>query len=857
MTILRDRYELREKLGEGGMAEVYRAIQLSLDREVAIKFIRPAMTQDERFSTRFMREARAIARLNHPNILHVHDFDRAEDGRYFMVMERLEGHDLAARIDDLNRRDRAMPLDDAIQIVRSVAAALRYAHQHDIAHRDIKPGNIFLSDDGRVVVMDFGIAKLLSDEGALTTTGTVVGTPHYFAPEQGTGQPVDYRVDIYALGVVFYEMLTGQVPYDADSTLAVLAQHANAPIPDPRAVRPDLPPEVTGIVQRAMAKDPQHRYLNMNALMTDLDALGTRDGETLIVSAASAAAPSRGVTPPAKPPTTLRLFPHRQTGSDARPAWRTRWLWIVGALVVLAVIAGAAFLSISGKGDEDKQAGANLPKLDFAPAAEGEYLVVVADFVGDETAGVDAARRIATQLRSDDMAVTLGDHYRLEQTSQQVNSREQADALAAASGAIVVVWGVQDAAGLEVVVQAHGYPPRTLTELHFLVPAGDNFGALLTDDAPLTASIFTQSLLSQQLLDDDQYLPLMLLSQNQWARLAGHEFGITLGSLREQYVLDLLSGLAEGDYQRVDTAATNALAIAPDDPMMILMRWMANVMYLHRFERAEADAARLQALLPEAGMPYWVYAAMYYIAGDYPKVIAYTDGLQIDKPQAFFVTMFYRDLALLALGDFNMVLNDVNAFETEAPTTPFDVVGILDDFPAMTPMRALVYEINASTTAAQADYELIRTSRILENTSGLFSTMSSFSPPATLLLYGAYVTEINNAKTVAQLAYDYALNNTPDDYLLNWRRGVLAEDEGEYQAAYDYYTRAADNAPVPFPIVSYLKARLIHMHGGALTSPPDACVILARAQTDADTDADFYAPLLESIAALRLDTGCE
>jgi serine/threonine-protein kinase PpkA len=178
-------------------------------------------------------------------------------------MERLEGHDLAARIDDLNRRDQMMPLDDAIRIARSVAEALRYAHQHDIAHRDIKPGNIFLSDDGRVVVMDFGIAKLLSSEDALTTTGTVIGTPHYFAPEQGSGQPVDYRVDIYALGVVFYEMLTGQVP-TMPTDARGLAQHANAPILI-RAVGRSA--AGSNGSSSAMAKDPQHRYPDMAALM--------------------------------------------------------------------------------------------------------------------------------------------------------------------------------------------------------------------------------------------------------------------------------------------------------------------------------------------------------------------------------------------------------------------------------------------------------------------------------------------------------------------------------------------------------------------------------------------------------------
>ena len=202
------RYELHEKLGEGGMAEVYRASQLALGRDVAIKFIKTTLTETQ-FAARFQREAKAVAQLSHPNILQVYDFDRTDDGRYFMVAEFLRGSDLADQIDR-----KTFSLDECIGIVKAVAQALGYAHQHGIIHRDVKPSNIFLTDDERIILTDFGVAKMLSD-GSLTETGMTIGTPHYFAPEQGTGQAIDHRADLYALGVVFYELLTGETPTTA------------------------------------------------------------------------------------------------------------------------------------------------------------------------------------------------------------------------------------------------------------------------------------------------------------------------------------------------------------------------------------------------------------------------------------------------------------------------------------------------------------------------------------------------------------------------------------------------------------------------------------------------------------------
>jgi eukaryotic-like serine/threonine-protein kinase len=274
MTLLKDRYELHEKLGEGGMAEVYRATHVTLDREVAVKFIKGDL-ENQQFVDRFEREAKAAARLTHANILHIYDYDFAEDGRPFLVLELLHGEDLARRMLTRKEEIESYSLSEVLQIIRNAAAGLGYAHTQGIIHRDVKPANIFITDDGRTILMDFGIAKMV-DADQLTGTGIIVGASHYFAPEQAQGKPVDHRVDIYSLGAVMYELLTGETPFKGDTTMSVIAQHIHADVPDPTLVRPDLPPDITRIIRTAMAKDPADRYADMEAFRNALYAVGNK-----------------------------------------------------------------------------------------------------------------------------------------------------------------------------------------------------------------------------------------------------------------------------------------------------------------------------------------------------------------------------------------------------------------------------------------------------------------------------------------------------------------------------------------------------------------------------------------------------
>jgi non-specific serine/threonine protein kinase len=263
------RYRLVKRLGRGGMAEVYRAYQESLERHVAIKFIHPHLAEDAQFQQRFRREARHLAALHHPNIVQVIDYDLAE-GTAYMVMEFIDGVTLDQRLTELAAREERLPLAEAVRLVRDAALALSYAHARDIIHRDIKPGNIMLESAGRIVLTDFGLAKLAS-AARQTATGAFMGTPAYAAPEQALGQAGDKRVDIYALGVLLYQLATGRLPFQADTAIALVLMHLNQPPPLPRTLNPDLPEGLEQVILKAMAKQPEARFQSADEFAAHLN----------------------------------------------------------------------------------------------------------------------------------------------------------------------------------------------------------------------------------------------------------------------------------------------------------------------------------------------------------------------------------------------------------------------------------------------------------------------------------------------------------------------------------------------------------------------------------------------------------
>lgn len=267
------KYEVIERLGRGGMAEVYRAYHPSLDRFVAIKVLHAFLADDPEFKSRFEKEARNIARLKHPHIVGVYDFENdAASESYFMVMELIEGPTLKDQLFQLSERGERLPLKESIHIIKEAATALAYAHNQGMIHRDVKPANLMMDRDNRVVLTDFGIAKIVTG-AQFTASGGMVGTPAYMAPEQGLGDAGDERSDLYSLGVILFQLVTGALPYEAETPLAIILKHLNEPVPSARAVSPDVPEAVDLIIRKLMAKEPDDRYQTANALIADLEKI--------------------------------------------------------------------------------------------------------------------------------------------------------------------------------------------------------------------------------------------------------------------------------------------------------------------------------------------------------------------------------------------------------------------------------------------------------------------------------------------------------------------------------------------------------------------------------------------------------
>jgi eukaryotic-like serine/threonine-protein kinase len=340
--LIADRYELEELVGTGGMSSVFRARDNQLERQVAIKILHEHYADDPEYLERFRREARAVAKLSHPNIVTV--IDRGDDGgRQYIVFEHVEGENLK----ELVLRSGRLPVQRALELALAVADGLAFAHDHGLVHRDVKPQNVLLSSEGEVKVTDFGIARSLHMDHGVTQTGTVLGTGEYLAPEQASGRQVSPATDVYSLGVVLWELLAGDVPFVGENFVAVALRHVNEPAPSLRERRPDVSPRLEAAVDRALAKDPARRFPSMAAFAQELRAcLAEADG---VLPPAQDDIAMTVVTPPAQRPPPAR--PRRASRSRRRP-----WAYVLLALV-LAGVALAAVLVLGGAGHHGASGG--------------------------------------------------------------------------------------------------------------------------------------------------------------------------------------------------------------------------------------------------------------------------------------------------------------------------------------------------------------------------------------------------------------------------------------------------------------------------------------------------------------------
>jgi len=319
------KYKIQDRIGTGGMAEVYRGFHEKLNRTVAVKILHPSLTNDPEFTARFEREARLAANLRHPGIVQVYDFDMQGD-LYFLIMEYINGGSLKKHLEDLSSLNEYMPLKEVSRTVRQIANALDYAHDQGMLHRDLKPANILIDDSGNTYLSDFGIARLV-DSSEITRSGSILGTPAYMSPEQCEGKPLTPVSDLYSLGIVIFEMISGHVPFDAESSLAVLQMHIHEDIPLLEDTRTGLPSGLDRFLQKALAKKPEDRFQSALEMARAFATLVPDFSDTVQVESRAGAIdkPSTG--------TNLRSVP--QTGKS-RP---TGWLVAIGVIAVLLISA--------------------------------------------------------------------------------------------------------------------------------------------------------------------------------------------------------------------------------------------------------------------------------------------------------------------------------------------------------------------------------------------------------------------------------------------------------------------------------------------------------------------------------------
>ena len=380
-SVLGGRYRLVELLGQGGMATIYRARDAQLDRDVAVKLLRPEFGRDPDFLARFRDEAKAAASLSHPNIVAVFDFGEEQSDPY-IVMELIDGQDLSSIL----RENGPLPPRQAARVSAEVAKALQAAHVRGIVHRDVKPSNILVGRDGRVKVADFGIARAL-DDAQVTLPGVTMGSVHYFSPEQARGEPATQASDIYSLGIVLYESLTGQRPFSGDGAAAVALARLTTTPPLPSAIRSGVPAPLDQIVQRAMALDPAARYASAASMASALEgwladpatpttaAVAGAAGAAAAVGAAATVASAQArpnavpyppdayarSAPPAAPVTTTGTPPPppsadgevEDDGGGSSP-----WGWVAGLLGIgiLAIVGFLVFRMLTGGGGEEPSA---------------------------------------------------------------------------------------------------------------------------------------------------------------------------------------------------------------------------------------------------------------------------------------------------------------------------------------------------------------------------------------------------------------------------------------------------------------------------------------------------------------------
>jgi serine/threonine protein kinase len=481
------RYQIEELLGRGGMSAVYKVTDPNLNRVVAVKLIHPHLSDNPEFVLRFKEEATAVAQLRHPNIIQVFDFNN-DGATYYMILEFVPGETLQARLKRLNAAQRHLSVTDAIEFAAQICDAAEYAHQRGMIHRDIKPANVMLDINGQAILMDFGIAKILGGQQH-TATGATVGTALYMSPEQIRGIHVDGRADIYSIGVTLFEMIRGRPPYEADSAMTLLMMHLNDPVPDLRQLRPETPPALGAVIEKALAKDRDERYQSAAEMAIALRAVGSPSAalpepRTPVVEMPLAATIAE-TSPPSPTPVAAPAGSRAQhtaspvaSGSQVQPLESRP-----------APVAGA------GTGAKERPASGLLSKLPLSPTllaggGAGLVLLLILAFVlgGALSGGDDGAQGLAQAFTETPTLQAVADTATAESQVQALNATATAQALVAVASATATPTAVAEPTATEEPTNTPVPPTATEEPTNTPVPPTATTAATATTEPPTATS---------------------------------------------------------------------------------------------------------------------------------------------------------------------------------------------------------------------------------------------------------------------------------------------------------------------------------------------------------------------------------
>jgi tetratricopeptide (TPR) repeat protein/predicted Ser/Thr protein kinase len=840
-NLIGNRFEVGELLGQGGMGTVYRGVDTQTGQPVAIKLLRPELVaSNPGLLERFAREGEALRRLNHPNIVKMlAAFD--EGNQHYLVMEYVSGGSL----DELLEREKQLPVERVLYIALELADALTRAHHMKIIHRDLKPANVLIAEDGTPRLTDFGIARL-SDQSRMTESGAVYGTFAYLSPEACQGEALDARADLWAFGVMLYEMLAGRRPFDEDNMAATLTAILTRDPRDVRTFRPDVPLALAVLIGRMLVKDRNGRIASARQVGAELEAILHGD------ITPRTGAPSRfGTTPTSTAPpelegeTVMGATP-TPTVERASAQPRSRRAILVAGIVLLMVVTLVVVFTVN----RGAATPATPPVSTIQPVAQGEYMVLVAPFEAVKTGERDVARFVADDLKQHLEVEAPFSNLRVRQYPNVIKTDDEARAVAEGVGASVVVWGNYTADTINVNVQVGSLAAFKNNPFgRDVLERTANVRVQMTDETKQSVAPVVIGVLGVLQNADgnafEWWRDLAVLDQIQanGAEIVGNGVAANVHRYFAAYLSDTKTAL---------TAMDAALALDEGNGILHSFRSLANF-HEGRFDEAKADAQTAQRVSDKWAIPMYLLANDYMLRTTFGREVGNTDldyynQIIVLDPQDWF-PVFFRGTIYYESEKFDLANTDFQQAMRLAPGA---------NFPHVFAVLIALREGRLADAAALSD-------TIVKNfpDPGFMRRIVTIFGRRLSLGFGGIGNYLSAFGNLMLERYDDALKSIPTGFEggtgSEWDliRGVVECNLGDYASAEEAYIRGLTFGGLAFTARSAPDFTLFHLLlvEAHLKQGKNADVLKDVSNIQKSKQADIYAPF--AVAVLKTEFGCK